>query len=167
MKHCPRWILLTALSATPAWSADVAKCLEIDDPSTRLLCYDAAHGRNGKTAPAREAALAADAPTAAGAEDAPAYDDFGKEERLVHEKTNAAIAAAPAEMTAVITEATRDARGYFVLTLDNGQRWRLMESSLHLSFEPGDRITIRRGMFGSFLLSDVRGGAARRAKRVD
>lgn len=167
MKHRQRWILLSVLFAGSAWSADATKCLEIEDPTTRLVCYDAAHGRGGRTAPADKAASAANAAAPATPEAPAVHDEFGKEDRLQREKSHAAVAAAPAEITGTIVEATRDARGYFTLTLDNGQRWRLMESALHLSFEAGDRVTISRGALGSFLLRDVKGGAARRAKRID
>ena len=51
------------------------------------------------------------------------------------------------------------------IALDNGQTWRQINGSTPFAPKAGDRITVRRGAFGSFLM-DVPNGPALRVRRV-
>jgi hypothetical protein len=68
------------------------------------------------------------------------------------------------EIGATLTTVDRRPDGRLRLTLDNGQAWSQVDTR-RANLQPGDAVVIRRGAFGSFLLSAGRGEAAVRVRR--
>ncbi|HYQ93524.1 MAG TPA: hypothetical protein VEP70_01670 [Burkholderiales bacterium] len=103
----------------PDGSAEITKCTAIADSAARLKCFDAAAPRtNGapaqgaREAPGRAGGFGFSAP-----EPVTRVEDFGKP-------------PAPPEITqitAMVLELGRTARGRSIFTLDNGQVWRQLD----------------------------------------
>lgn len=110
--------------------ADIAKCSTIEDSMERLRCFD-------RAAPRARAALE------------PRADDFG----------NPPAAAPEAEqITANAREVFKTARGRAIFVLDNGQTWRQIDGDDAQVAEPSPgepqlRVTIAKGLFGSYNLT--------------
>jgi hypothetical protein len=71
-------------------------------------------------------------------------DQFGLAERTP--------ALALKSISGLIAHVGYRANGEFVVTLDNGQVWEQMEMDTLAQVRDGDKIVIRRGVLGSFLL---------------
>ena len=73
--------------------------------------------------------------------------------------------AEPASITAAVTELRKQATGEFLAVLDNGQMWAQREINTRVRLRIGERVTIRRGSLGSYLLENS-SGLATRVRRV-
>ena len=51
-----------------------------------------------------------------------------------------------------IAATSQNALGNSIITLDNGEVWKEAEVTSHLPFNPGDLVTIKQGLLGSFWL---------------
>lgn len=51
-----------------------------------------------------------------------------------------------------VAAASHNALGNSIITLDNGEVWKEAEVTSHLPFNPGDPVTIKQGLLGSFWL---------------
>ena len=122
-----------AQTAGPAQLSEIASCREIPKAMDRLRCFD-------RTTEILEPATTAIAATAEDGEDDVAAaviseDDnegenrsdlvagFGAEDLVVQDADKQLK-----ELRAIATEITKDRRGKFVITLDNGQIWRQLSS---------------------------------------
>lgn len=144
----------------------IGRCRDIEAPTARLACYDAASGR--PTTPARGAANGVPAASAPGpaalppaattAAPAPATSDFGLP------PAQAKPPAVAESLQATISALSADRIGHAVITLDNGQVWYVAEADSHLSV--GDKVTIKRAALGSFMLTtaDRHGYKVRRTR---
>jgi hypothetical protein len=108
---------------------EISRCSAVVDSTERLHCYDEAASR------VKEALL-------------PNPQNFGRP------------APQPAEVpqiTAVVREFSRTARGRAVFVLDNGQIWRQLDADDVRVMEPDPggvlRVTIERGALGSYHLA--------------
>lgn len=135
-----------------------AKCAEIDDPTARLACFDAAFPRPPRTGTPKPAAPApASGETVAAPAAAP--DKPVSEERKfgLSEKQKAKLEPKPAEpelttTTAGVKTARKLPTGYWRVVLDNDQIWQQTELDPNIWLRPGDQVTIRRAAMGSYLL---------------
>jgi hypothetical protein len=120
-------------------------CASVPLAADRLACYDRAF-------PPPPAARA----EAARAEQAQAEQAFGRRGTgtAAPQETRPALAetAVPDRIEAALTAVERSATGHRIFTLDNGQRWRETEVTSRGVLRVGDRVTIERGAFSSFLL---------------
>jgi hypothetical protein len=57
-----------------------------------------------------------------------------------------------------VAAVSHQARGEALITLDNGQVWQQSDMDDHVLVEPGDSVSIRQGMLGSFWLSTPKSG---------
>ena len=70
------------------------------------------------------------------------------------------------ELNATIRSATATGYGQWILTLDNGARWRTTEPlARQADPRPGQKVVIRRGRIGNYLLQ-IEGGRYTRAARI-
>lgn len=125
--------------------ADIAKCSGIDDSVERLRCFDRAAPR------AREALT-------------PRAEDFGK--------PPVAVAPEMEQVSANVVEFSRTARGRAIFVLDNGQKWRQIDGddaqvAEPLPGEPQLRVTIAKGLFGSYNLTIEGRNGSVKVRRVD
>ncbi len=67
---------------------------------------------------------------------------------------------------AVIASAQADARGRWVVELDNGQTW-VQSDARRLNLASGDAVVIHKRRFGSFLLEKAAGSRGIAVKRID
>jgi len=167
---------LAALAAA-APGPDLARCAALAAPDARLACYDTLAGRastpppatppsaavpatpiatptaptpapTAASAPVPSPAPAAPAPpvTAAAAASDPA--NFGLTPAQVH-----AAPTGPTSIQARVAKFAASRFGQPTVLLDNGQTWVLVEGGEDAGLSPGDPVTIKRALLGSFLLS--------------
>jgi hypothetical protein len=164
--------LLSLVAAATAAGADLARCVDIDEPQARLACYDALAHRPANRTPAAAAvkpsAAAAEtlpsaaapaaatavpvvpaAPTVPAAAAAiPSQDpkNFGLNLAQQH-----MAFAGPTSIDARIEAINSGANGRTFIVLDSGQTWTMEENDGWLS--KGDAVTIKRAAMGSFILT--------------
>jgi len=123
-------------------AADTEICRGISNDAQRLACYDRASPPYAASASVPGAAAAATQPER----------NFG----LSIAQQRAADPAAHRDeldrLDANVGDMRRLSTGAFVLTLDNGQQWQQAEVNSRARPKKGDRVSIRRGMLGSFFL---------------
>lgn len=163
-----RAISLAIAAGVPAASAATHPCAAVADDAQRLACYDAAFERPSppvavtaskaeSPSPARaatpaQAALPTQAALPAQAAPTATADDFGLTEHAKRSLDPDPEKRKPASLTAGVTAVTRGRDTRFVLTLDNGQVWRQIETLSQARVSVGDTVTIREASLGSFLL---------------
>jgi hypothetical protein len=128
-------------------------CVEEKNDTRRLACFDE-HMRGqtpGVASPVSAAAPAASpAPAAATSE-----QQFGMNKAIERQQQVAPESKSPPplkKLNAHIKAISYKRQGEAVITLDNGEVWEESEISSHLPLHPGDGVTIKRGVLGSFLL---------------
>jgi len=148
-------------------AAEAEICRGISDDAQRLACYDQAFPRS--TAPVSAPATApasvpAAAPASVPAAVAPATQparNFGLSIAQQRAAEPTPPRPDPDHVDATVSAQRRLATGHFVVTLDNGQRWQQTELDSLAWVATGDRVTIRRGALGSYLLVTPRGFSTR------
>jgi hypothetical protein len=157
--------------------ARIRACAAEKDDARRLACFDQ-EVRGLTPVPPRAAAAAAapGAPAAAGASarapasaatpvaasatapsSAPARapeNQFGMNPALAQQQSKDQGAQPPKvrKLNGHVAAASRNALGNSIITLDNGEVWKEAEVTSHLPFNPGDPVTIKQGLLGSFWL---------------
>jgi hypothetical protein len=155
-----------------AWgqSADEpSPCASVTEDRSRLQCYDA---QEAMKAQRRAAAVASPtpAPTAA-LTPAPASpsSDFGLQGEALAKKRAAEapkdVPAKPERLVARVKAVTGRGKGEYRIELDNGQLWMETQRTGGDAPEPGETVTIRPGMLGSYFM-EREAGLALRVKRV-
>jgi hypothetical protein len=138
-------------------------CANLRDDAERLTCYDQAFGKsqaassapNEPMTPVAAPTPAATTPAAAVATPTAAeVQEFGfKRAELDRKKADAEkTPAAPDRITARIS-AVEYLGNRFIIALDNGQAWLQVEGEMRVQPTPGDLITVRRAVLGSYLLT--------------
>ncbi|MGA2564812.1 MAG: hypothetical protein ABSF96_14730 [Steroidobacteraceae bacterium] len=131
-----------------AWSAATDDCRALTDDARRLACYDRLFPR-----PASPAQPATTQPGASLQPQPTPDPEFGLNEAQRRAAEGRPERAKTGEsISATVTDLRTAAGGNFVVTLDNGQVWRQIELDSWSPLHKGERVTIRRGLLGSFLL---------------
>lgn len=168
------WPAPGAAAESPA----VASCLVIDDPGERLSCFDALHGREptGQDEPGspetpepptppddQASAATIDEPAPASPAPPPrARGSFGAEQL----PTPPAEPSSPQELVTEVTDVGRQPTGRHWFRLSNGQLWSQVSAGI-VHVEPGDRVRIRRGRFGTYHLRPADGSGRSTQVRRD
>ena len=139
-----------AAFATPL-PEQVLTCAAETDSARRLSCYDRLAVELKKLGTA-----SAPAPPGTRSE---AEAEFGLQEGPLARKRQH---LQPKQITAVVSRVQHRADGELVVSLDNGQVWRQIESVAYFPLEVGDKIQINAGAFASYILS----APSKRATRV-
>jgi hypothetical protein len=126
-------------------SDQLAQCRAVQNDLQRLICYDKI-GTSGYT-PAVGAVVAE--PRQLPPENSPATvtaapDNFGIEHKVIEK--------AASSISSTVVSIVQSKRGFWTITLDNGQKWRQISSDGFV-LRKGEEIEISRGTFNSFLLS--------------
>src|SRR5256885_15855124 len=108
-------------------------------PDDRLACYDALAKDKPERPPPAPAA------TNSNSKGAAREAGFGLAEHV------AAKPQAPELIQAMVAQVSADRSGKVSVALDNGQTWTFKDEDTRL--KSGDRVTIRRAAFGSFLMT--------------
>jgi len=134
--------------------ANMRACAGERDDARRLACYDRQFQSVAEIPADVSAAPAGPAASSAGPGVSSPQERFGMTGELERkqgvqpprlEKLNGRVAAISHKL-----------RGEAVIRLDNGQVWEEAEAGSDLQLSPGDAVTIRRGMLGSFWLSTAK-----------
>jgi hypothetical protein len=150
--------MATLAHADPARDAltEVAKCVEVADPTDRLKCFDRA------AALAKSALTPSPQPTA---EKRSFLDWFGFSKPPTPPKTaeDYGKSAPPPDadgitsITSNVLEFARTSRGLSVFILENGQIWRQLEGDTSVVRDPAPgapmKVTIENGFLGSYNLT--------------
>src|ERR1039457_4287397 len=153
--------------AAPAAGAGTDDCRAMTKDAQRLACYDQLFPRpvpSASTASTPGAAVTAPlasavspAPTAAQGSEGAKSDEAPQQFGLTPAQQRAAAggterAKTTEQISATVTALQHEPGGEFVVFLDNGQVWRQSEPDWWSPPQKGDRVTIRRGLLGSFML---------------
>lgn len=139
--------------------AHESDCAGIAQDAARLKCYDDVHRT---TSPDK---TITQQPSAVPASDVPADDSFGMTQRLRKRDTEQA-GDTQKTLEAVVVKAAESTSGVLSLTLDNGQRWALLEGHRPGEFEAGDKVNIRKGALDSYRIRNDAGGRILRVRRT-
>lgn len=143
-------------------AATIDECQSQQDQLDRLVCFDNlssafksafAANADGASLPAQ---TAKQAPAAVIAPSAAQEASFGAAE-IATEKLE--------EITSIVSKVSTDPYKKWTLTLENGQRWKQIESD-RVKIKAGDTVTIKRASFGSFLLTKQGTSRTSRVKRL-
>lgn len=182
-------LLATSLSVEAADGSN--PCAGIKDSTARLACYDnlfakpAAATAVAPVAPAAapaapgvasgQVAAPAAAPVAAPIPAAPSVEkqieDFGLSPEAAQAKKKVDKPATPAtpatieSIESTIAALQRRGTGELVLKLANGQVWLQGQADSRVYLKPGDRVTIKKALFGSYML--VSGYYSFKVRRLD
>lgn len=171
----------TAVVADPV--ADISRCASVADRDARLACYDELGSRYSPTrgtppAPAQptppnvrpEAPVAARAPAAQPqpvAAQQPASPAESREQFGLKPNQLPKDPEAPKKLTAiegVVSGFGHAPNGHQVVRVDNTQSWELLQDADPL-LAPGDKVSIRRALLGSFIMTTPT-GREHRVKRL-
>lgn len=175
------WVLVGL--AVSVSQTDIDRCLGLADDQARLACYDRLFGR--ALLPAESGSVTTDGAQGAAVPPPPAPIAAAQATEQSVQTSATPEAALPAESSFGLTSRQRpdgkveaisgrivevepSSVGRPVLVLDNGQRWRQVDSTTLPAFSPGEDVTIRRAAFGSYLATVPDSGrAAVRVRRQD
>jgi hypothetical protein len=140
-------------------------CSAIPESGERLSCFDEI-GRSVKatveshssasTVSASTVDTSAKATVPADKENSEQTDKFGTEHLVTPEL---------ASINSPISAISKNALGKFVVSLENGQVWQLVET-IQLTWKVNDSVEITRGVFNSFFLQREGGKRKAKAKRI-
>jgi hypothetical protein len=137
-----------------ALPASVIACADETDAGNRLACYDREIARLRASSqlpgPTASTSVSASAPMSASV-----ADSFGMTGDL-QRKQGAQLPHPLDKLSGRIAAVTYKAHGEAIVRLEGGQVWEEAEPEPHLPLRPGDTVTIKRGMLGSFYMSSDR-----------
>jgi FKBP-type peptidyl-prolyl cis-trans isomerase len=140
--------------AAAATTAEFLACAAEKDDARRLACFDAAVDR-ARAAPANPAPAVVAAPLSQ-------EEKFGLRGELKQEKAQKVPELQELEqLQAQVTKVSTKPHGELVVTLENGQVWTEIQTSSGARVKTGDRVTIKPGALGSFLLVAPNGRSTR------
>ncbi|MBK7903519.1 MAG: hypothetical protein IPJ97_11695 [Proteobacteria bacterium] len=143
-----------ARAAASATTAEFLACGAEKDDARRLACFDAAVDR-ARTAPANPAPAVVAAPLSQ-------EEKFGLRGELKQEKAQKVPELQELEqLQAQVTKVSTKPHGELVLTLENGQVWTEIQTNSGARVKAWDRVAIKPGALGSFLLVAPNGRSTR------
>jgi hypothetical protein len=175
-------LIVPAAASADALRDELRVCRDLPDDDARLICYDAAVDRSRQSTYSSPAPASESPPAAAPAEPAGTpgtaaaaaatgtltqEDLFGKTgdevERTVEEATGDQRIDS---LSATVTKLREYAYNKVLITLDNGQVWKQVDTS-SLRLRVGDAIDIERASLGSFMLRKQGSKRSMRVSRED
>ena len=165
--------LIALLSISTAYANEInvqalQACTYVENDFNRLLCYDntmagkslnRSNNEKKQTPSAKPVATTASTAAVSSQVTKAKNEDFG----LEHKE---AVKNNDDEITATVSSVKEAPYGELIITLDNAQQWRQIGSD-RLSIKAGDKVTIVRGMFNSFLLKKEGQNRSIRVKRTN
>ena len=134
-----------AHAVAPATTAEFLACGAEKNDAQRLACFDAAVDR-ARAVPANPAPAVVAAPLSQ-------EEKFGLRGELKQEKAQKVPELQELEqLQAQVTSVSSKPHGELVVTLENGQVWTEIQTSSGARVKAGERVTIKAGALGSFLL---------------
>lgn len=152
-----------------AHAAESHPCNQLVDDAQRLGCYDGAFGRPARPSsaqPAATAGAATGATSGAATATVPATPQSVPAPAPTQAPAKSSEPPLPETITSVITELSRTPDGRFIATLENGQVWLQSERDSQADAKVGDKVTLRKMLFGNYTFV-TRTGYTLRVKRVN
>jgi hypothetical protein len=139
---------------------------QLADTQTAAINQATQIGTVERAAPAVAATETAAAATVEATADASQEAFFGKNETEIRKSAQEAAGTTEVDqMAARVSEVRKSATGKAIITLDNGQVWKQIDSS-RLRLSSDDQVTIRRASLGSFMLYKTGSKSLMRVKRI-
>jgi hypothetical protein len=161
--------LADALIACRALASAIARvdCYDqLADEQTAVTNQAMQTGTVERAAPTAAATETAATATVEPTGDASQEALFGKNEAEVRKSARESAGTTEIDqMEAQVSEVRKSATGKAVITLDNGQVWKQIDSS-RLRLSSDDQVTIRRASLGSFMLYKTGSKSLMRVKRI-
>ena len=158
--------VLTVAAVPIAWAQAVPPSLRACAAETkdaeRLACFDREIARLSQLPTTINSPAAAVPPPPPGPP-LSAEENFGRRGEMVRKEREEERTRTPAlkELSAVVTKVSARAHGELVVTLDNGQVWVQELPDPHFSVAVQDKVKIKPGALGSFLLAAPSGRSTR------
>jgi hypothetical protein len=171
-----------ATASANALHDELRVCRDLPDDDARLICYDTAVDRSRQSGYISPAATSEKPPSAALAKPAGApgtaaatgaavelsqEDLFGKTGDEVGRTVEEATGSERIDsLSATVTKLQQYSYNKVLITLDNGQLWRQIDTS-NLRLRAGDAVVIERAALGSFMLKKQGSKRSMRVSRED
>ena len=145
-------LLLLYLFVQTAYAADEAlvECRQIEDVEERVACYDRIVDSLYESGAIPEA-----------------QSLFGRDDAEAKRIVEATLAIEQIDQVeAMVTEVRKSATRKLVITLDNGQIWRQLDSQT-MRLKNGESVVVRKASLNSFLMEKKSGSRSIRVKRAN
>ena len=145
-------IVLAMSLLTSGWGqeSNLALCRAIADPLERVACYDAA-----LDAASQESVEPTASPTAESL--------FGRSDESIKDTLEIEDVS---EIAYPVIEIRQSPLGRLIIELENGQIW-MQTDATRLNLKPGDIVSVRAGLGGSYYLRKTSGSRSVKVKRRD
>jgi hypothetical protein len=155
-----------AASGNPQALDEVYRCAEIADDAQRLACYDSTVSRLQQAQSSGQVVAVDREQIQTIRRDSFGFSLSSLSALVPHFGGGQHPADEPiqhVELQLRSISALRDGRHRFIMA--NGQVWTEIEPQSAANLRPGDTVTVRAALAGSFLMTSSRGGAAHRVRR--
>ena len=130
---------------------DLSSCLNLEDPQARLDCYDKSLSRRAQDKKITNQMVKKNKEVEIELDE---EDLFGKKgsdlEEIIAKTQKIQI---PNQLTTTITLVKRYAPDKYILTLSNGQKWRVLDATRKGFFKVDQSVSITKGILGSYNLN--------------
>lgn len=160
-------ISLTSVTQAADLSSLLKQCAALKSTNERIACYDKVASNDQKQdSQVSEQVVTPRLPATkqqAYTEDQPqtAVDKFGaKKLRKPKQESE------PEQIVLTVASTKQNVYKKWILTMENGQKWKQIDSEAYINFYAGDQVEIRKAMLGSFLLKKVDSNKSIRVSRI-
>ena len=130
---------------------DLSSCLNLEDPQARLDCYDKSLSRRAQDKKITNQMVKKNKEVEIELDEEDLFGKKGSDLEEVIAKTQKI--QIPNQLTTTITMIKRYAPDKYILTLSNGQKWRVLDATRKGFFKVDQSISITKGILGSYNLN--------------
>ena len=154
-------IVLAMSLLTTGWGqeSNLALCRTIADPLERVACYDAALDAASQESVEITKSQESVEPTASPT----AESQFGRSDQSIKDTLEIEDVS---EIAYPVIEIRQSPLGRLIIELENGQIW-MQTDATRLNLKPGDIVSVRAGLGGSYYLQKTSGSRSVKVKRRD
>ena len=130
---------------------DLSSCLNLEDPQARLDCYDKSLSRRAQDKKITNQMVKKNKEVEIELDEEDLFGKKGSDLEEVIAKTQKI--QIPNQLNTTITLVKRYAPDKYILTLSNGQKWRVLDATRKGFFKVDQSVTITKGILGSYNLN--------------
>ena len=130
---------------------DLSSCLNLDDPQARLECYDKSLSRRAQDKKITNQMVKKNKEVEIELDEEDLFGKKGSDLEEVIAKTQKI--QIPNQLNTTITLVKRYAPDKYILTLSNGQKWRVLDATRKGFFKVDQSVSITKGILGSYNLN--------------
>ena len=130
---------------------DLSSCLNLDDPQARLECYDKSLSRPAQGKKITNQVVKKNKEIEIELDEEDLFGKKGSDLEEVIAKTQKI--QIPNQLTTTITLVKKYAPDKYILTLSNGQKWRVLDATRKGFFKVDQSVSITKGILGSYNLN--------------